>query len=148
MKKKKSLLIMLLVILFSVSCADDNEFHNLLGSWSDIPSAGRTPVQKTSSAKPPPIDGCTEKILITFNENLSGDVRLQEIECEDDPGKTDDFTWSIKEDELRISFEPLSDNDWGLNSGVNLFYISGDTLKITNEDGSSIEFLREQTAAM
>lgn len=147
MKKTKSLLMMFLVLIIAVSCADDNEFHNLLGSWSDIPSAG-TPVLSSSGSKPPPIDGCTEKITINFNENLTGELIWEEIQCDQPKKTTQILTWSIKNDELRINFVPPIENDWDLKSGVNTFLIEGDVLTITNEDGSSVKLNREKPADM
>lgn len=142
MKKNKFLVLVCIGLLIFISCADDNEFHNLLGSWSDIPSAG-TPLLKSNASMPPPIDGCSEKITLKFNENLSGSVSLEEIECEDPTSVIDDFSWSIKGDELRILFDPSIEKDKILDLRIGTFAISGDQLTITNEDGSTIVLNRE-----
>ena len=143
----KPLLLMFLVFISSISCADDNEFHSLLGSWADIPSSGIR-VLESSASKPPPANGCSEKITVTFNENLTGSLTLKEINCDDPKQISDDFSWSIKVDVLRINFDSTIDNDWDLKAGINTFSISGDTLSITNENGSNVVLIREQTAAM
>ena len=130
MNKMKYLLIMIMAALVSTSCADDNDFFSLLGTWENPPRLkSNGPVFKMSPKNLS--DDCETHIFITFNKDLSG-ILDKHSNCAD--YELVDFEWSIKGDELTIIFGQESENNWDIISGTNTFDISGYILTIKGEE--------------
>lgn len=137
--KTKFFLVAVLALILCGSCADDNDFKSLVGTWI-YPSESRSSSPIAKNSKPPPIDGCTEKTSVTFDKNLTG-IMVKENACNTDNGMVD-FTWSIKENVLSLTFKQESGDDWVEISGTNTFEIIGDELIITDNVGNSIKLSR------
>ena len=131
MKKIKSLSIIILIFVISTSCADDNDFHSLIGEWENPPKSGNPVLMSSSEITS---DDCEPPIYISFEKNLTGELQISSS-C-DGNYELVSFDWGIKGDELTIIFDSNSDNIWESVSGNNSFYIKGDRLTIINEDGT------------
>lgn len=126
---------MVMAVIVSTSCVDDNDFFNLVGSWENPPrSESSGPVLKMSAMNKS--DDCDMRFYITFNKDLTG-ILDKTSNCAD--YELVDFDWSIKGDELTIIFNQETENNWDIISGTNTFDISGNILTITSEDGTITE---------
>ena len=115
-----SLLIICMAVMVSTSCVDDNDFFSLVGTWENPPVLeSNGPVFKM----PPeyPSDDCETHIFITFNEDLTGVLDKESI-CAD--YGLAGFEWSIKGDEMTVTFDQESENNWDIISGTNIFETS------------------------
>ena len=134
MRKMKNLLMMILVVLVSGSCIED-EFGNIAGTWQYPPVTNVA----FKTGPPPPFDECAPKITITFNKNLTGTLdKLCESELE-----TDSFIYNIKGDQLTITFDQQASDNSIVISGIFTYIISGKELFITNEAGRIMVLTKE-----
>ena len=65
MNKMKYLLMMIMAAMVSASCADDNDFFNLVGSWAHTPLPNNTEHKMRHPDESS--DDCEKYIIITFN---------------------------------------------------------------------------------
>jgi hypothetical protein len=140
MKKTRFIFTIILIIAVSISCADDNEFNNLIGSWVHPPS------QETESFKAHPdlpSYECEEEILIRFNKSLIGTIDKHDS-CGSEYDEVN-FEWKIKGDELTIILDQQPENNYVEVAGLNTFEINGNRLTITGEDGTITEFSRKNS---
>jgi len=134
MKKIKYLFIMLVAVMVSVSCNndDDDSFDDnfddnfgdsaLVGTW--ILTEFDNGVEFTETA--------------TFNENLAGTlVSASTFEGETE-SVSESFTWSTDGNKLRLII--------GGETEILKYSISGDNLTVTTEDGETITFYRPQSS--
>ena len=139
MKKSKYFLVIILTLMAFISCADDNEFHNLIGTWVH-PTFSDSELNKTRSG--PPSYDCETEIYITFNQSLTG--TLDKNDTCNSQNEEVGFNWSIKGDQMTVVYNQQSDSNWDLISGLKTFKISGNILTIISEDGIITELHRKE----
>ena len=138
MNKMKYLLMMIMAAMVSASCADDNDFFNLVGSWENRPFPNNTEYKMRHPDES--FDDCEKYIIITFNKDLTGNLD-KDNDCNPDYELVG-FKWRIKGDQLTITFDQQSENNWDIIAGTNTFDISGNILTIKGDDGTITELTR------
>lgn len=122
MKKIKYLLIMVIAIMVSVSCSNDddaNDVHPLVGSWGFTLSE----------------DGVEISATITFNANLTGSsVATVKFLDEEQETENESFTWNTDGNKLTIIVDGETE--------ISTYVILGN--KLTVKDGDGITVLTRQ----